>query len=79
MSKDILEIGDIWESDYHESIIDKVWGGNEHPICCHTIVRNKRNNVFSEENTGLFELKKYNNYKGKAKHLPETWYEVEYE
>jgi hypothetical protein len=77
MSKDRLEVNDIWESMLYECVIDKVWGGEENnPFCCHMICHNKRNGEFSEETTNFRDLNTYYNYKGKAKNVPSTWYEV---
>ncbi len=74
MSKDILEIGDIWESDYYEMIVTKTWSNG---FFANVTIRNKKNGSFFEERTNLRDIKQYQSYKGKAKHLPETWYEVE--
>lgn len=78
MSKDKLEVGDIWESDLYESIIIRVWGGEtNNPVCCEVIDHNKKNGSFSTDETCLYDLKKYNEYKGKAKTFADKWYEVE--
>lgn len=74
MSKDILEIGDVWENDNYELIATKVWSDS---FFANVTIRNKKNGSFSEESTNLRDIKQYHKYKGKAKHLPETWYEVE--
>ncbi|MBQ8677230.1 MAG: hypothetical protein IJ529_02030 [Alphaproteobacteria bacterium] len=72
MSKNKLENGDIWESDFFEQMIIDVIGN----VCCKSIVRNKRNGNISYENTDIRTLQTYNNYKGKAKYLPSCWFEV---
>ena len=72
MSKNKLEINDVWESDFYEIMvieaISDVYG--------RTINRNKRNGNFSYETTGIRDLQIHYNYKGKAVNPPSDWFKV---